>query len=149
MFVDLKWFDENGGNHGVHNGGGDLRWWYNPGGPNGRFGEVGSDQTLEDFRASGPPFPMPAEIEEKLRAALNAGDVRAINLDWPDGYGVSGVHTNEGHMLWWSRPPGPEGRFGEVGSAQSFEDFNTSGPPFPIPAEIEATLRDVFGQKDQ
>ncbi len=69
-----------------------------------------------------------------------------IDIEWPDGDGVSGVHTREGHLLWWSRPGGPNGRFGEAARSQSFTDFRENGSAVSCPPEIEATLRDVLAE---
>lgn len=68
-----------------------------------------------------------------------------IDLKWKDGSGVSGVHTYEGKLLWWSRPGGPNGRFGEAARSQSYEDFRKNGPAVSAPDEVVAQLRAVFG----
>ncbi len=70
--IDFTWYDDDGGAHGVLNVGGESIWWGSPDAPPGRFGEVARDQTQKYFRASGPPPPISAEIEEQLCAALNA-----------------------------------------------------------------------------
>ncbi len=69
------------------------------------------------------------------------------DLEWPDGLGVTGVHTLEGRLLWWSRPGGPNGRFGEAARSQSFEDFRENGPAVSCPEDIEATLQKAFGRE--
>lgn len=67
-----------------------------------------------------------------------------IDLEWPEGGGTSGVHTHESNLLWWSRPGGPNGRFGEAARSQSFEDFRENGPAVYAPPEIIERLRAVF-----
>lgn len=68
---DTEWSDGEGIS-GVHTHGGEgLTWWYRPGGPNGHFGEVGRDQTFEDFRLNGPAVPsVPQEVVDALKKAL-------------------------------------------------------------------------------
>ena len=70
--IDLRWYDDDGGTNGVHDSGDELTWWYTPGGPNGRFGEMARAQSFDDFRANGPAVPCPPEIEAQLRAHLES-----------------------------------------------------------------------------
>lgn len=61
----------------------------------------------------------------------------SFSTEWKDGDGRSGVYTNAEGLLWWYRPDGPGGHFGEVGSEQSYEDFLIGGPQVSgVPATI-------------
>jgi hypothetical protein len=57
---------------------------------------------------------------------------------------TSGVHTFEGKLVWWTRPAGPGGYFGEMASEQSFADFLASGAPVFAPAEVSEALHAVL-----
>lgn len=64
---------------------------------------------------------------------------------WTHPDGTAGVHTYQGHLLWWDRPKGPNGRFGEVATTQSFSDYRARGPkvggaPDDVLAELDALL---------
>ena len=65
--------------------------------------------------------------------------------EWREGSLVRGVHTNEGKLVWWSRPFGPTGYMFENGVEQAFQDFLVSGPLVSAPPlvldELEALLR--------
>ena len=56
--------------------------------------------------------------------------------EWMVGATPHGVHTYEGQLVWWERPAGPGGYFGEVAAAQSFADFIRSGPRLPAPEYV-------------
>ncbi|MDX1439057.1 MAG: hypothetical protein R3284_04050 [Rubricoccaceae bacterium] len=70
-----------------------------------------------------------------------------IDLEWPDGDGTSGVHTHEGNLLWWYRPGGPGGRFGEAARTQTLDDFRENGPAVSAPPRIVKQLVALLGEK--
>jgi hypothetical protein len=50
---------------------GELTWWYQPGGPNGRFGEAASVQSVEEYLEQGTRISgVPSEVHEDLRRRL-------------------------------------------------------------------------------
>lgn len=67
-----EWPD-NGGTSGVHAGAEGLTWWTNPGGPNGRFGEMACTQDFDDFLRQGARVPgAPAQVLANLEAAIRS-----------------------------------------------------------------------------
>ncbi len=70
--------------------------------------------------------------------------VEKRSWQWPDGEGVSGVHTFEGQLVWWNRPGGDGGRFGEGASTQTFDEFIADGPPVFVPANVLSELRAIL-----
>ena len=67
-----EWPD-NGGTTGVHAGADGITWWTNPGGPNGRYGEMASTQDFDDFLRNGPAVPgASAQVLADLEAAVRA-----------------------------------------------------------------------------
>lgn len=71
----------------------------------------------------------------------------AINFEWDDGGGESGVHTHEGNLLWWYQPGGPNGRFGSAAREQTFDDYRENGPAVSAPDEIIRQLDAELGRK--
>lgn len=69
-----------------------------------------------------------------------------VDLEWRDGDGWSGVHDREGDLLWWSRPGGPNGRFGEAAGSQALADYRANGPMVSCPAHVEAELDRAVGR---
>lgn len=61
--------------------------------------------------------------------------------EWAEGMSTSGVHTYEGKLVWWTRPDGPGGYFGEVASEQSFDEFVELGAPVFVPDAVVHELR--------
>jgi len=75
----------------------------------------------------------------------NLKSLPSFSAEWIDGDSQSGVHTEADGLLWWSRPDGPGGHFGEVGSSQSYEDFLINGPmDRSVPAQKLDKLRSVL-----
>ncbi len=71
-----------------------------------------------------------------------------INLEWKDEHGgTSGVHDLEGDLLWWNRPGGPNGRFGEAARSQTFADFRENGPAVSAPEEVLEKLYKIIGKQ--
>jgi hypothetical protein len=65
----------NATTHGVHTYEGQLVWWERPAGPGGYALEMASEQTFDDFLASGPPISsVHKEIVDELRALLVTGE---------------------------------------------------------------------------
>lgn len=56
--------------------------------------------------------------------------------EWQEGSMLCGVHTNEGQLVWWSRPSGPSGYMFENGIGQAFADFLESGARVSAPAQV-------------
>jgi|JI10StandDraft_1071094.scaffolds.fasta_scaffold1634906_2 hypothetical protein len=67
--------------------------------------------------------------------------VPSRSWEWNEGMSVCGVHTAEHQLVWWSRPAGPGGYFGEVAIDQSFDDFLASGPPVYAPQAVSDEIR--------
>ena len=67
--------------------------------------------------------------------------------EWADRMSTSGVHTSEGRLVWWSRPAGPGGHFGEVATEQAFESFLEFGPPVFVPEAVAQELRGLLVAK--
>ncbi len=42
---------------------------------------------------------------------------------WKNEGSTCGVHSYEGHLVWWYLPDGAGGHFGEAARTQSFDDF--------------------------
>ena len=66
--------------------------------------------------------------------------------EWDDGDGRAGVNAGPSGLTWWYRPKGPGGRFGEVGSDQTFEEFLGHGPkggavPEKVIGELESIIK--------
>ncbi|MBP9145792.1 MAG: hypothetical protein KBF21_14455 [Thermoanaerobaculia bacterium] len=61
--------------------------------------------------------------------------------EWAEGSSTSGVHTCEGKLVWWTRPGGAGGYFGEVASEQSFDAFLEAGPAVFVPDDVARELR--------
>lgn len=66
---------------------------------------------------------------------------------WRTPGATHGVHTYEqGGLVWWSRPDGPNGRFGESAGVQHYDDFRRDGPLVGgVPEEVVAELRRWVG----
>src|SRR5262245_11545953 len=56
--------------------------------------------------------------------------------EYSDDDDVCGVDLRDGQIVYFSMPKGPQGRFGEVGSSQSVENFLAYGPSVAIPRNI-------------
>lgn len=67
--------------------------------------------------------------------------------EWTDGMSTSGVHTSEGKLVWWSRPSGPGGYFGEMATEQSFESFVESGAPVFVPEAVVHEFSELLGMR--
>lgn len=74
-------------------------------------------------------------------AARDQRPVPGRSWEWADGDSTSGVHTFEGKLVWWTRPAGPGGYFGEMASEQSFEAFLEEGTSLFVPETIAQELR--------
>lgn len=68
-----------------------------------------------------------------------------FSAEWRDGDSQSGVYTDADGLLWWSRPDGAGGHFGEVGSHQLYEEFLSNGPiDRSMPSQKLEELRSVL-----
>lgn len=70
--------------------------------------------------------------------------VPSRSWEWSEGMSTCGVHTAEGQLVWWSRPAGAGGYFGEVAREQSFADFLQNGAPVFVPDEVSKELRQIL-----
>lgn len=75
---------------------------------------------------------------------MNWNSIPGRDYQWSHNSGTSGVHTHEGHLVFWHRPAGAGGHLGEVARTQSFQDFITNGPAVPIPDTILAQLNQLL-----
>ncbi len=67
---------------------------------------------------------------------------------WSRPGGTCGVHTHEGHLVWWDRPAGAGGRFGEAATTQSFSDYRARGPKVSgAPDDVLAELDGLLGRQ--
>lgn len=69
------------------------------------------------------------------------GDKHGFAMEWPIGGGTEGVSTAGGKVEWWTRPDGPDGRFGESASTQTFEEFLAKGPSISAPRKVVDLLK--------
>jgi prevent-host-death family protein len=68
-----------------------------------------------------------------------------FSAEWDDGDGRAGVHAGPKGFTWWYRPNGPGGRFGELGSDQTFEEFLTEGPRgAAVPEHVLSNLESII-----
>ncbi len=81
-----------------------------------------------------------------MSKSKSGSTVPSRSWEWGDGMSTSGVHTSEGKLVWWTRPSGDGGRFAEMASEQSFDDFLESGTwtwllvPEVVTQELRALL---------
>ena len=57
-----------------------------------------------------------------------------------------GVEVSSSEVLWWSRPGGSGGRFGEAARGQSHEDYRLHGPAVACPPEVERQVDVAVGR---
>ena len=70
-----------------------------------------------------------------------------LSLQWPSGTGgTEGVEVGGDEVLWWSRPGGSGGRFGEAARGQSVEDYRQHGPAVSCPPEVERQVDAALGR---
>tara|TARA_Y100000815_G_C13272087_1_gene473474 strand:- start:183 stop:635 length:453 start_codon:yes stop_codon:yes gene_type:complete len=70
-----------------------------------------------------------------------------LSLQWPSGTcGTDGVEVSSSEVLWWSRPGGSGGRFGEAARGQSHEDYRLHGPAVACPPEVERQVDVAVGR---
>ncbi len=70
-----------------------------------------------------------------------------LSLQWPSGTGgTDGVEVSSSEVLWWSRPGGSGGRFGEAARGQSLEDYRQHGPAVSCPPEVERQVDAAVGR---
>lgn len=66
---------------------------------------------------------------------------------WTHQNGTAGVRTTEGRLLWWDRPAGAGGRFGEVATTQTFGDYRAHGPKVSgVPEDVQCELDWLLGR---
>ena len=73
---------------------------------------------------------------------------RVVGLtEVPSGTGgTEGVEVGGDEVLWWSRPGGSGGRFGEAARGQSVEDYRQHGPAVSCPPEVERQVDAALGR---
>lgn len=70
--------------------------------------------------------------------------VPSRSWEWSEDASTCGVHTGEHKLVWWRRPDGAGGYFGEVAREQSFEDFLQNGAPVFVPDKVSAELHQIL-----
>lgn len=85
--------------------------------------------------------------QARAAAAGPAASPDPWQQEWPDGDGTSGVQVADGELLWWSRPGGPNGRFGEAARTQTLDDYRANGPAVTCPTSVESTLDRLLGRR--
>lgn len=89
---------------------------------------------------------------EAARRVVGLTEVRPgasslLSLQWPSGTGgTDGVEVSTSDVLWWSRPGGSGGRFGEAARSQSVEDYRRHGPAVSCPSEVERQVDAALGR---
>lgn len=100
---------------------------------------------LVTLASSAPPVPAAAPTPADASPELSI----SIDAQWPDGDGTAGVTSQGQSLLWWHRPGGPGGRFGEAGRLQSPDDYRDAGPAVACPADVEARLDRLLGRRQR
>lgn len=78
---------------------------------------------------------------EKTRSFPNI----EFSTEWDHGDGRAGVQVSPNGLIWWYRPNGPGGSFGEVGAQQTFEEFVVQGAlGVPVPEDVMRELGEVL-----
>ena len=101
------------------------------------YADRSDELTLAEARAAAAA-PDPADTDVAIASQWQR--------QWPDGDGTSGVQVADDELLWWYRPGGAGGRFGEAARTQSADDYRANGPAVTCGADVEAELDRLLGR---
>jgi len=130
-----------------------------------RFADPGPDPASYDDRPGHPPglawlCPTHVEATRALRhlsfaaartvvgltESASSGETSRLSLQWPSGTGgTEGVEVSDDEVLWWSRPGGSGGRFGEAARGQSHDDYRRQGPAVSCPPDVRRQVDRALG----
>ncbi len=104
---DLNYFaerDDGDGRAGVNAGPGGLTWWYRPNGPGGRFGELGSDQTFEEFLGQGPKGgAVPEKVIREIESIIKAHGITNAQTPRTSSTDIEETREIERYLNWFNK----------------------------------------------